>query len=149
MGPPPPLHPHRPPALRAPQRRVTPANATAVVGEVLLYHGSDLESLKNLLNGRDLDAGVAAELHLNGAPGFYMTVLRDDAEYFAIRRGGNIVTIEINDDAVAELTRLGARLQPLPMTPMSARFDGDEYFVPTALFHAFNTMRDQGRIRVF
>lgn len=116
--------------------------------DVLLYHGSDLESLENLLNGQPLDAEVAAMLHRNGSPGFYMAVLRADAEYFAIRRGGSVVTIEIEDDAVGELIMGGARLQPIPMTPMSAHFDGDELFVPVDLFDEFNMMREQGRVHV-
>ncbi|MDQ6948822.1 MAG: hypothetical protein M3256_21830, partial [Actinomycetota bacterium] len=73
---------------------------------------------------------------------------RSDAEYFAARRGGNIITVEIEDDAVAQLVLLGARRQPIPMTPMSARFTGDEFFVPVHVFPTFNTLRSQGRIHV-
>lgn len=117
--------------------------------DVLLYHGSDLESLENLFNGQPLNAAVAATLHQNGSPGFYMAVLRDDAEYFGARRSGGVVTIEIEDDAVGELTTRGARRQPIPMTPMSARFQGDEFFVPVDLFDLFNALREQGRIHVY
>ena len=108
-----------------------------------------MESLSKLLNGHDLDAAIAAELHRDGAPGFYMAVLRDDAEYFALRREGNILTVEIEDAAVAELIQLGASRRPIPMTQMSARFSGDEFFVSADLFDAFNAMREQGRIHVF
>lgn len=107
-----------------------------------------MTSLINLLNGDDLDPGVASSRHVNGAPGFYMTLDRSDAEYFAIRREGTIITIEIEDNSVAELVRLGARRQPIPTTPKSARFTGDEFFVPEHLFPTFNTMREQGRIHV-
>jgi hypothetical protein len=116
---------------------------------VRLYHGTDVNSLVDLLNGHDLDAEVAAGCHCNGAPGFYLAVLRSDAEYFALRREGNIVTIDIEDEAVAELTRLGAMLQAIPMSPMSANFDGDELFIPVHLFRSFNEMREQGRIHAF
>jgi hypothetical protein len=115
---------------------------------VRLYHGTDVESLVDLLNGHDLDAEVAAQRHRNGAPGFYLAVLRSDAEYFAHRRGGNIVRIDIEDEAVAELTGLGAMIQPIPMSPMSAHFDGDELFIPEHLFRSFNDMREEGRIHV-
>lgn len=113
---------------------------------MLLYHGSDLESLGNLLNGRRPDAAVAAKLHLNGAPGLSMAVLMADAEYFAVRRGGNIVTIELEDDTLAELIRLAPRRQPVPMTPCplaSMAFDGDGLFVPVDLLRTFNVMRER------
>jgi hypothetical protein len=116
---------------------------------VRLYHGSDLRSIQALLAGGELDAEIARTHHLNGAPGFYMTTERNDAEYFALRRTvGGIVAIDIDQDAIEQLLRHGASLQPIPETPMSASFDGDELYIPARLFDLFNSMRKEGRIHV-
>jgi hypothetical protein len=115
---------------------------------VLLYHGSDPMSLAALLNGADLDATAAAGRHRDGAPGFYLAFDVGDAEYFAARSGGAVVEVVIEDAAVAELLEAGALRQPIPETPMSAQFVGDELYVPTELFLQFNKMRKESRIDV-
>ena len=102
----------------------------------------------SFLNGVMLDADAARARHRNGAPGFYLAVLRQDAEYFAWRRGGNILDVEVDDGAVTELIRLGATLRPIPMTPMSAHFEGNELFIPEELFSTFNEMRIGGLVNV-
>jgi hypothetical protein len=115
---------------------------------VRLYHGSDVESLVDLVNGADLDAKAAEDRHRNGAPGFYMAFDAGDAEYFAARRGGSLVEVAIEEAAVAELLEAGAVQQSIPETAMSVRFAGDELYVPTSLFSCFNQMRKEGRIDV-
>jgi hypothetical protein len=103
----------------------------------------------NLLNGMPLSASVALELHVDGPTGFYMAFCEEDAEYFAARRyEGGIVRIEIDDDCLQELISMGALQQVIPTTPMSARFECDELYLPDELFSTFNDMREEGRINV-
>ena len=114
-----------------------------------LYHGTDTMSLKNFLAGSGLDADVARAEHINGAPGFYMATVESDAEYFAARRtgGGNVVTVDIDDDVLEEFRGLGAVQNAIPGIP-PPYFAGDEIYLPEGLFAMFNARLQEGRIRV-
>ena len=114
-----------------------------------LYHGTDRDSALALLDGEDLDLYVATERHVNGAPGFYLASSQNDAVYFAARRApGSILIVDITDDALAELLAGGAIRRHIPESPGSASFEGDEVYLPPALFGTFDEMRRAARIKV-
>lgn len=114
-----------------------------------LYHGSDVTSVRSLLGGAELDSTIAAERHVNGAPGFYLATNAGDAEYFAIRRApGAVVALEVDDEVVAALLGQGAVIRSIPRSPMSPTFAGGELYVPSTCFGAFNAARAAGGIGV-
>lgn len=114
-----------------------------------LYHGSDVESIRDLLAGTELDQTVAVDRHVNGAPGFYLATEHGDAEYFALRRSpGAVALFEVDNEVIDELIESGAVLRPVPRSPMSPVFAGDELYIPSASFDLFNAARAQGRIDV-
>jgi hypothetical protein len=114
-----------------------------------LYHGTDVESALGLLNGDELDGTIAADRHINGAPGFYLATEEGDAEFFAIRRDlgrGAIVAFDIDDDVVDELRECGGVTGPIPRSPASPFFAGDEFYLPMTCFDVFNQACAEGRI---
>ena len=108
-----------------------------------------MTSLRNFLAGASLDADVARAEHTNGTPGFYMATVKNDAEYFAARRlgGGNVLTIDIDDDVLEQLRNLGAEQKAIPGIPPPF-FVGDEIYLPEGLFATFNARLKEGHIRV-
>jgi hypothetical protein len=107
-----------------------------------------LDSAKRLCGGAPLDVSDAVALHRNGSPGFYLAYLESDAEYFAARRDGCVLAVDIDDDVVHELMEAGAVRQAIPTAPTSALFDGDELYIGLELFHLFEDHRQRGWIRV-
>jgi hypothetical protein len=113
-----------------------------------LYHGTDIQSAKNLLNGETLDASQAAKLKLDGPTGFFLAFEPTDAEFFALRRGpGAVVEYELSDAALLELQSAGAIRQPIPIGARSPRFVGDELLVPISAFEVFNDLSKRGEIQ--
>jgi hypothetical protein len=109
-----------------------------------------MTSLVAFLADAELKADAALAAHLNGAPGFYMASAASDAEYFAVRRpgGGNVLTVDIDDEVVDELVLLGATRQSIPGIP-PPYFAGDEFYIPLDVFMLFNARIKEGRIHVF
>ena len=107
-----------------------------------------MTSLVNFRDGAPLDADAARAKHTDGKRGFYMATVKSDAEFFAVRRigGGNVLSIDIDDDVLQELRRLGAEQRAIPGNP--PYFIGDEVYVPEALFPMFNARMRDGHIRV-
>jgi len=92
---------------------------------------------------------IAAERHIDGPAGFYLATDEGDAQYFAVRRSpGAIIVFEVDDEVIGTLLELGAVRRPIPGSPMSPSFAGDELYIPTSCFDAFNAARRQERIRV-
>lgn len=106
-----------------------------------------MESVRSLIGGDELDSTIATPRHMDGLPGFYLATEEGDAEYFALRRSpGAILAVEIDDEIVESLIKGGAVMRPIPTSPMSATFAGDELYIPRECFPAFNEARDHGRI---
>ena len=110
------------------------------------YHGTGIKSGLSLLNGADLDASVASDLHIDGEIGFYLTDNYDAATYFAARRQGGVLKYQIHRYAMGKLMAGGAKLQPIPAG--GANLLGNELFIPPHLFAVFNAMRARGHIIV-
>jgi hypothetical protein len=85
---------------------------------VRLYHGTHVESAAALEAGATLDAGAAAERHLDGEVGFYLASEFADAEFFAARRsspsGWRVVAYDITEQAFQDLLARGATFRPIP-----------------------------------
>jgi hypothetical protein len=117
-------------------------------GTTTLYHGSDTDSVLDILNN-GLDASKAAANHTDGPGGFFMGTHAGDAEFFAVRNGsGAVITVEISDSAMAQLMDAGTVSRPIPAGPNSPTFEGYEFHVPTSGFDLFNQLRSAGEIVV-
>ncbi|MFG2794460.1 RHS repeat-associated core domain-containing protein, partial [Streptomyces sp. NPDC048419] len=117
-------------------------------GETTYYHGADVDSLLDILNN-SLNSSKAAAKYTDGPGGFFVATHAGDAEFFATRHGGGaIIKVIISDDAMAQLRNAGAVARPIPMSPKSPTFAGDEFHIPTSAFDLFNQLRASGGIRV-
>jgi hypothetical protein len=115
---------------------------------VRYYHGTDTDSADALSDGAALEADIAHERHIDGDRGFYLATSEGDAEFFALRRStGRVIAYEVTATAHDELIAAGARQHDIPGRP-PPYFEGQELFVPTALFHLFNRLQERGEIRV-
>jgi len=118
---------------------------------VIFYHGTELASAQSLHHDLLLDAAIAADLHIDGADGFYMATRFEDAEFFAARRAivgePAVVRLESSSAAYGELVAAGAKTQPIP-GGRPPYFKGEELFVPAALFEHFNQLVRRGEIVV-
>jgi hypothetical protein len=115
---------------------------------VRFYHGTHTDSAALLGGGSELDPDVAAALHIDGHQGFYLADHRDDAEFFALRRwSGTVVVYELSHHAVDRLLAAGATQGPIP-GGCPPYFQGQELFVPAALFPLFNELLKGGEINV-
>jgi hypothetical protein len=115
---------------------------------VRYYHGTDTDSADAFSAGAMLDAEIAAERHIDGDQGFYLASSEGDAEFFALRRStGRVIAYEVTASAYEELVAAGATQQDIPGRP-PPYFEGQELFVPTALFPLFNRLQERGEIRV-
>ena len=114
------------------------------------FHGTDLESALELVNGAPLDAGVAAGSSLGAAPGFYLASTRDLAMRFGLAHGDPAATIEytFSNRAVETLQNAGARIQDIPQAGAPEQFGGCEFFIPVSAFDAFNQLLEEGEISV-
>jgi hypothetical protein len=112
------------------------------------YHGSDVNSLVDILNN-GLDASKAAASHTDGPGGFFMATKEGDAEFFAVRNGrGAVIKVTMSDSAISQLQDAGAVIREIPMGPKSPIFEGQEFHVPTSAFDLFNQLRSSGEISV-
>ena len=112
-----------------------------------LYHGTDKNSAKNLLNGELLDATKSSTLKIDGPPGFFLAFSLADAEFFALRRrSGAVVEYEASPAALERLIVAGAVQRPIPVGLRSPQFSGDELFVPIVAFEKFNELMIAGEI---
>jgi hypothetical protein len=109
------------------------------------YHGTDVQSGLALLNGLGLDAAAAAARKIDGPPGFFLAEDMDDAAFFAARRQGTILEIQLSDRAYSQLRTAGMVRQPIPQG-FSTRFNGDELLVTPHAFAVFNQLRAAGEI---
>lgn len=113
------------------------------------YHGTDVESALNLLNGGKLKAASAAARKIDGPAGFFLATHLDDAAFFAGRRSGTILEFRFTDAARRELNAAGVLRRPIPGGPKSPRFLGDELHIQPDQFDLFNRLLDSGDIRIF
>ena len=112
------------------------------------YHGTHTDSAARLGAGSEVDSDVAVDLHIDGDLGFYLADHLDDAEFFALRRwSGAVVVYEFGPHALDELLAAGATQGPIP-GGCPPYFQGQELFVPAALFPLFNELLKGGDINV-
>ena len=112
------------------------------------YHGTHTDSAVLRRGGSELDPDVAVALHIDGDHGFYLADHQDDAEFFALRRwSGAVVVYELSQHAVDRLLAAGATHEPIP-GGRPPYFQGQELFVPAALFPLFNELLKGGEIDV-
>jgi hypothetical protein len=119
-------------------------------GGVVLYHGTDIATARNLLAGAELEVGAAAARNTGASPGFYLATHVDDAAHFAYTRSpGGLLQYDVSAEAVEQLTSAGTRIGPInPGRKGFPIFQGKEFVVPTDAFELFNSLRAQGLIRV-
>jgi RHS repeat-associated protein len=118
------------------------------------YHGTDIGSALDFLNGAGLDAGEAAARAKGGSLGFYMAREYEAAEAFGLRAGhalntkGTVLKYEISQEGVAQLQAGGASIRPIPFGGGLGNPKGNEFFIPPGAFDLFNQLREAGQIRV-
>ncbi|MGW9071866.1 hypothetical protein ACWGQT_20790 [Streptomyces yangpuensis] len=118
----------------------------------VFYHGSDQGSLKEIWEA-GLKAGSAGAKHMDGAGGFFLATEYDDAEYYALRRGGQglgvgVIKTTITKDAMAALREAGAQLRDIPFGGQgSVHHIGQEFHIPVSAFDLYNDLRKSGGIR--
>lgn len=112
------------------------------------FHGTDRDTALHLLNGGRLDAATAAKLKIDGPDGFFLATLREEAEFFAVRRrNGAVLEFQFSDAARKQLDAAGLIRQPIP-PGKTARFQGDELIVKPDQFDLFNRLLDNGDIKI-
>jgi len=100
-----------------------------------------------LLNGMPLDRGAVLAEHICGPVAFHLASSHDDATFFALRRApGAVVSFVFAASAIAQLHRLGVVERPIPQSPGSPCFNGDEMVLPPRRFADFNALRASGEI---
>lgn len=122
-------------------------------GRIDLFHGSDISSLVNLLNGAPLDQMIATE---NKFPperglseiGFFLTPDREAAEGFAFRRAGNVITFSFTPSALEGVISAGSIIRPIAPFGRSSISPGIELIVLPSAFPTFNSLRSSGQILV-
>jgi hypothetical protein len=118
------------------------------VGQVTLYHGTDVGSALWFLDGGGLDTAAAASSKIDGPPGFFLATELDDAIFFGLRRRGTVIEFRITQDAFDQLMAAGSVLQPIPRGPKSPFFKGDELIVKPDSYSLFNILLRSGEITV-
>jgi hypothetical protein len=125
----------------------TPAVETTR-GSLTTFHGTDIASARNLLQGSPLRAEEAAARKIDGPPGFFLATEVDDAVFFALRRApGGVVAFRLSFQAVATLQAAGAIRRRIP-PGKTIQFLGDEVVIPPEAFGIFNTLRETGEIAI-
>ncbi len=123
-------------------------HTTGSKGPLIAFHGTDINSARNLLRGEKLDVAKAMAKKIDGPPGFFLATEVTDAEFFALRRApGGILEFALSPKAVKQLKSSGAVQRPIP-PGKTARFMGDEIVIPTDAFDLFNRLREAGKIIV-
>ena len=110
-----------------------------------MFHGTDVDSALSFLNGRALNAAIAAGKKVDGPAGFFMATVKGDAVFFAARRAGTVLEVNLSERAVRALRSQGMIQQAIP-PGKTARFAGDEFIVPTRAFGTFNDLLQAGEI---
>jgi hypothetical protein len=117
-------------------------------GSLTTFHGTDIVSARNLLQGSPLSAEEAAARKIDGPPGFFLATEMDDAVFFALRRApGGVVIFRLSFQAVETLQAVGAVRRRIP-PGQAIQFLGDEVVIPPKAFEVFNTLRETGEIAV-
>jgi len=117
-------------------------------GSLTTFHGTDIASARNLLQGNPLSVEEAAVRKIDGPPGFFLATEVDDAVFFALRRApGGVVEFHLSLQAVETLQDAGATRRRIP-PGKTIRFLGDEVVIPPEAFGVFNTLRETGEISV-
>jgi hypothetical protein len=125
----------------------TPAVETTT-GGLTTFHGTDIVSARNLLQGSPLSAEEAAARKIDGPPGFFLATEVDDAVFFALRRApGGVVAFRLSFQAVETLQVVGAIRRRIP-PGQTIQFLGDEVVIPPEAFGVFNVLRETGEITV-
>jgi len=124
--------------------------AAQPAGPLTFFHGTDMTSALQLLNGAALDAATAGARKIDGPPGFFLAAEESDAEHFAARRGrgGAVLRFELSPSAAQQLMGAGAVRRPIPTGPRSPAFAGDELHVPPGAYDLFDRLRRAGEIKV-
>ncbi len=69
-------------------------------GPLVTFHGTDIDSAWNILEGEKLDVAKAAAKKIDGPPGFFLATEIADAEFFALRRApGGILEFSLSTKA--------------------------------------------------
>ena len=84
---------------------------------------------------------------IDGPPGFFLAMELDDAIFFGGQRDGTIIEIDFSEHALALLEAAGMVRQPIPRSPKSPRFVGEEMVIGPGLFALFNQLRESGETR--
>ena len=117
-------------------------------GSLTTFHGTDIVSARNLLQGNPLSAEEAAARKIDGPPGFFLATEVDDAVFFALRRApGGVVAFHLLFQAVETLHAVGAIRRRIPLGK-TIQFLGDEVVIPPEAFGVFNALRETGAITV-
>ena len=125
----------------------TPAVETTI-GSLTAFHGTDIVSARNLLQGSPLSAEEAAAHKIDGPPGFFLATEVDDAVFFALRRApGGVVAFRLTLRAVETLQAAGAIRRRIP-PGKAIQFLGEEVVIPPEAFGVFNALRETGAITV-
>lgn len=111
-----------------------------------LFHGSDLASAHSLLSGARLDESKAARRKVDGPPGFFLATHPDDASFFAARRGGTLLIVEMAEDVYRDLRRRGMVGHPIP-GPRPPFFKVHEIVILVVLLARVNAFLDSGDVR--
>jgi hypothetical protein len=117
--------------------------------DLTAFHGTDIDSARNLLRGDSLSASIAAARKIDGPSGFFLAIEQTDAEFFAMRRSpGGVLQFDFSADAVRQLRSSGMIQQPIPRGLKAPFFRGDELIIPPSAFDLFNDLRRLGEILV-
>jgi hypothetical protein len=127
---------------------VTTSAVETTTGSLTTFHGTDIVSARNLLQGSPLSVEEAAARKIDGPPGFFLATDVDDAVFFALRRApGGVVAFRLSFQAVETLQAVGATRRRIP-PGKTIQFLGDEVVIPPAAFGVFNMLRETGEIAV-
>lgn len=118
------------------------------IGGLITFHGTEIVSARNLLQGHPLSVEEAAARKLDGPPGFFLATEVEDAVFFALRRApGGVVAFRLSLRAVETLQAAGALRCRIP-PGKTIQFLGDEMVIPLEAFGIFNILREAGEIAV-
>jgi len=113
-----------------------------------VFHGTDIESARRLLQGEPLNREKAAAQKIAGPPGFFLAIEVDDAMFFALRRApGGILAFRLSWYAIEQLQLAGMVRRQIP-PGKTMRFIGEELVLVLEAFEVFNRLREMGEISV-
>jgi len=113
-----------------------------------VFHGTDIESARRLLQGEPLNREKAAAQKIDGPPGFFLAIEVDDAMFFALRCApGGILAFRLSWYAIEQLQLAGMVRRQIP-PGKTMRFIGEELVIVLEAFKVFNRLREMGEISV-